>query len=138
VGCVTVPITSGKNVLSGLVLDSADGALSVKAGRTPQEPRDCVPILAAPAEFMVVSRSLLAVMEGLDAGRFPERHADLDLGIRLLGRHRHCLSVDRLGAVLTGVPGPDRGAERITDTEALLLGLSPPCETGATAVLGRR
>ncbi len=138
VGCVTVPITSGENVLSGLVLASTDGELSIQAGRTPQAPRDCAPVLAAPAEFMVVSRSLLAVMEGLDAGRFPERHADLDLGIRLLGRHRHCLSVDRLGAALKDVPGPDRGAERLTDTEALLLGLSPPCETGATAVLGRR
>ncbi len=138
VGCVTVPITSATSVLSGLVLDSADGQVLVCTGRAPEAPRGCVPVLAAPAEFMVVSRRALAAMEGLDAGRFPERHADLDLGIRLLGRHRHCLSIDRLGASLPGANDLKGRGDPITATEALLLGISPPCETGATTVLGRR
>ncbi len=138
VGAVTVPITSDSKVLSGLVLDSADGRISVRAGRMPQAPRDCAPVLAAPAEFMVVSRRLLAVMEGLDASRFPERHADIDLCIRLLGRQRHCLSIDRLGASLPGGDGLNERLGVIGAAESFLLGISPPCETGATAVLGRR
>jgi len=138
VGCVTVPIQTDGSVLSGLALDSSGGAVSVQSGAVPQAPRDCAPILAAPAEFLVMSRNLLAVMEGLDAGRFPDRHADLDLGIRLLGRQRHALSVDRLGATLKGEADLQVRTGAVRASEAFLLGIRPPCETGATALLERR
>lgn len=136
VGCVTVPIRTDEKILSGLVLESSGGQVLLQAGQGSQPPRDCAPILAAPAEFLVVSRRLLAVMEGLDAGRFPDHHADLDLGIRLLERGRRCLSVDRLEASLAEGFGDRPG---ILSAEAAFdLGISPPCETGATAVTGRR
>lgn len=138
VGCVTVPIETDAADLSGLVLDSLDGHVSVKSGRRPHAPRDCAPVLAAPGEFLVVSRRVLAEMEGVDSARFPDRHADLDLCIRLLERQRHCLATDRLGASLPETAGIETGLGILGVEAAFLLGVSPPCETGAAAVPGRR
>jgi hypothetical protein len=138
VGCVTVPVATASGPLCGLVLDGVGGQISVRSGRVPEAPRDCIPVLAAPAEFMVVSRRVLAVTEGLDARRFPKRHADLDLGIRLLERGRHCISIDRLRAGWSGEDAFQGCPSVIGAPEAFLLGIRPPWETGATAVLGRR
>lgn len=138
VGCVTVPIQTASADLSGLVLDSVHGQVSVRSGRRPEAPRDCAPVLAAPGEFLAVSRRLLAAMEGMDSVRFPDRHADLDFGIRLLDRQRRSLATDRLGASLPGAAAAKVQLGVIDVEEAFALGISPPCETGATAVLGRR
>lgn len=138
VGCVTVPIGMDEADLTGLMLDAVDGQVSVGSGCRPQAPRDCVPVLAAPGEFLVVSRRVLAEMEGIDSARFPNRHADLDFCVRLLERQRRSLATDRLGASLPGAAGLEARLGSLGVEDAFLLGISPPCETGATAVLGRR
>lgn len=69
----------------------------------PAPPQPCsAPVLAAPAEFMAVSRAKLAAVGGIDDKRFPDGGADLDVALRLRRMGWHSLALTDARATLEG------------------------------------
>ena len=84
VGGATVRIDQPRGVpLSGLGLIYEGGSWRCRSDFDPGRPEQPRPVLAAPSEFLVVSRAKLAAVGGVDHLRFHKDWADLDLGLRL-------------------------------------------------------
>ena len=91
VGAATVRIESGGGPVAGLAVSrTADGWRAVPALPS-ASPGQSHPVLAAPAALLAVSRARLAAIGGIDADRFPDAGADLDLGLQL--RRMGCASL---------------------------------------------
>ena len=69
--------------LAGLALSGAGSRWSLISGFDPARAGQARPVLAAPAEFMALSRAKLAAFGGFDDRRFPEQGAEFDLALRL-------------------------------------------------------
>ena len=78
-GAASVRLQTPAGDLGGLGL--ARGPEGWRTG--PAQGEGARPVLAAPAAFLAVSRARLAAVGGVDELRFPDRAADLDLGLRL-------------------------------------------------------
>ena len=107
VGCATVRIDPPRGVpLSGLGLTAQGGAWRCGSAFEPGRAGQSRPVLAAPAEFMAISRAKLAAIGGVDDLRFRDQGADLDLGLRLRRLGWACVLLgDLRAAASAGAPG---------------------------------
>ena len=92
VGAVTLELRApGARPLAGLALARTDTGWVLASAYDPQCAGRSRPVLAAPEALMVVSRAKLAALGGIDARRFGDSGAALDLALRL--RRMGCHSV---------------------------------------------
>ena len=84
VGATTLNLRppSGR-LLAGLALARAGANWALTSGFDPARVGQPRPILAAPSEFMLLSRAKLAAFGGFDDRRFPDQGAEFDLALRL-------------------------------------------------------
>jgi hypothetical protein len=105
----TVALDAAEERVAGLGL--AFGPQGWRAGAAPAGDRKARPVLAAPAAFLAVSRARLAAVGGIDDARFPDRAADLDLGLRLRRAGWSSLALGDLAAAWSGRAATAQGAD---------------------------
>lgn len=125
-GAVTGPLRWDDGEVAGLGL-----ALSARGWRmTPATLQiGSAPVAAAPAAFMAVSRSKLAAVGGVDAIRFPDTAADIDLCLRLRRMGWFSLAWAQAKAELPGSVldrDPEAALALLEHGELALLGASYP------------
>ncbi len=127
VGTVTVPLAGGRGVtLAGLGLAESRTGFSAGSAFDAARAGQARPVLGAPAAFLAVARAKLAAVGGIDAERFPDGGADLDLALRL--RRMGC------AGVLLGDLGAHAGAGlTATHTDGSALGAFEAGELAAAA-----
>lgn len=109
VGACTVEVRGTGGRLAGLGVATAPHGWTAVSGFDPGRAGQPRPVLACPAEFLVVSRARLAAAGGLDAQRFPHAGGDLDLGLSFRRTGLTSLLLDSLSASAEGgwlAPGP--------------------------------
>jgi hypothetical protein len=90
--------------LSGLGLARAGAGWAAGSAHEAGREGQSRPVLAAPGDFISISRARLAQIGGVDDLRFPDLGADLDLGLRLRRAGWPCLLLGDLAAALPGLP----------------------------------
>lgn len=123
-GTVTIRLGGGRGAaLAGLGLTNSRERFSAGSAFDASRAGQARPVLGAPAAFLAVARGKLAAVGGIDAERFPDGGADMDLALRL--RRIGCAGVllgdlgARGGAVLTGAQPAERAAIGAFDAREL-------------------
>ena len=106
-GAVTIPIRrDGARPLAGLALERSAEGWRLHSAHVQAEEGLSRPVLAAPASFLAIGRSKLAMLGEPDSQRLPAGGVDLDLGLRLRRLGLPCILLGGLAAEAHGAPPP--------------------------------